>query len=104
MGPKVGLRGGEPQEDAADAVEGGEQALVGEKFVGHQADEKGREHGAKRGGAAARPICSAGEVQLLAEPSAERDVPSAPNEIFEEHHCGQPESHLQEHAFTSRES
>jgi len=30
-----------PEEDAADAVENGEQALIGKEFIGHQSNEKG---------------------------------------------------------------
>jgi len=31
----MSLSGGEPEEYAADAVEHGEQALIGKEFIGH---------------------------------------------------------------------
>ena len=43
----------------------------------------------------------AGEVQRLSQPCAYRDVPSSPDEIFEEHHHREPKSHLQLHGTTS---
>src|SRR6266436_5425279 len=51
-GPEMSLGGGEPEEDAADAVENGEQALIGKEFIGHQSNEKGRHNGTNGGGAA----------------------------------------------------
>ena len=88
---------GEEEEDAAEEMECGEDALGGEELVGDEADEEGRDHGADGGGACGKADLLTGEVERGGEPGADGDVPGSPDEVLEEHHCAEAYTDLHVH-------
>ena len=87
------LRRRKEEDDAADNVERGEDALGRHEPIRDHADEERRDHRRQRRRAGGQADLLAREVQRLAEPRPHRHVPRAPHEVLQEHHRGQLYAH-----------
>ena len=89
--PECGQTGHVPHDCAAHEMQHGQQLFGGDEAIRKDTHEKRRHDRRESGRHIGGPDLGAGEVQRAPQVGPHRDEPRPPDEVLEEHHCGELE-------------